>query len=63
MLNKKIVRNAIKCRHCLDVIESTNVHDFKYCSCKKVGIDGGFDYLKRLGEPADYEEMSNWTEE
>lgn len=57
MLKKKIIRNAIKCKHCLDIIESTSTHDCKYCSCRKVGVDGGLDYFKRLGEPEDYEEL------
>lgn len=34
-------KHAIQCKKCLDTIESKNRHDFKYCSCKAVGIDGG----------------------
>jgi hypothetical protein len=33
------VRHAIQCRKCLETIESKYIHDFKYCSCKRVGID------------------------
>jgi len=43
--------SAIKCKHCGDVITSTHVHDFKYCKCGKVFIDGGDEYL-RYGFPA-----------
>lgn len=35
------VRHAILCKKCKDTIESKSVHDFKYCSCGAVGIDGG----------------------
>lgn len=34
-------KHAIQCKKCLDVIESKSHHDFKYCSCGAVGIDGG----------------------
>ena len=54
----KIIANRIKCKKCGDVIESTNIHDFKYCSCKSVAVDGCKDYLKRLGNTSDYEELS-----
>ena len=29
----KIIRNAIRCKNCGDIIESKTVHDFKFCSC------------------------------
>lgn len=54
----KIVKNAIKCRKCGDIIESYSVHDFKFCSCEACAVDGGHDYLRRCGNPEDYEEMT-----
>lgn len=39
--------NKIKCKFCGDIIESTHVHDFKFCSCGKCAVDGGHYYLKR----------------
>ena len=30
---RKIIRNAIQCKHCGDAIESVNVHDYVTCSC------------------------------
>ena len=53
-----IIKNMIKCKHCGDIIESTHVHDFKWCSCKKVAVDGGNHYLRRLGYQEDWEELS-----
>ena len=38
---EKIIRNVIQCKHCGDIIESTHVHDFKFCSCKSCAVDGG----------------------
>ena len=54
----KIIKNQIKCNHCGDVIESYSVHDFKFCSCEKVAVDGGKEYLRRLGYKEDWEELS-----
>lgn len=45
----------IKCKHCGDVIKSKHRHDFVWCSCGKVAVDGGNDYLKITGNQEDYE--------
>lgn len=42
------VRNAIYCKNCLDTIESNHTHDFKYCYCKSVGIDGELSETNRV---------------
>lgn len=42
-----IVRNAIQCKHCGDIIESCYTHDFQTCSCGACSVDGGHDYLRR----------------
>lgn len=49
--------HAIKCLKCGDTIYSRAVHDFHYCSCEKCAIDGGFDYLRILGDPENYESV------
>lgn len=54
---KKLKRNAVKCNKCGDVIESTHIHDFKWCSCKNVAVDGGLDYAKICFATNDYEEL------
>ena len=55
----KIIRNAIRCKKCGDVIESKTVHDFKFCSCGSCAVDGGHDYLRRCGDLEDWEELSD----
>ena len=35
-----IIRNAIRCNHCGDVIESVHRHDFRTCRCGCVSVDG-----------------------
>lgn len=55
---KKIIRNAIKCNKCGEIIESESVHDFKFCSCGACAVDGGHEYLKRCGNPEDWTELA-----
>lgn len=38
--------NAIKCPDCKDIVYSRSRHDFRWCSCQAVAIDGGLDYMK-----------------
>lgn len=47
----KILKNKAKCKKCEDVIESEFVHDYKTCSCGAIAVDGGHEYLKRVGKP------------
>ena len=56
--NMRIVINKIKCKKCGDVLESKSVHDFKFCRCGAVAVDGGHDYLRRCGNKDDWEELS-----
>ena len=46
-MKTRIIKNAIKCKHCGEVIESKSVHDFQTCRCGRVSVDGGLEYLKR----------------
>lgn len=58
LLRGVIRRNAIRCRHCGDVVESHGQHDFHSCWCGKVAVDGGQAYLGRTGFSDDAEELS-----
>ncbi|WP_456238555.1 DUF7695 domain-containing protein [Peribacillus psychrosaccharolyticus] len=44
-------------------MESKTTHDFQFCNCGAVGIDGGLDYPKRIfgSDPAEehYENCLN----
>ena len=55
---KKIIINKIKCKKCGDIIESTHRHDFKFCKCGAVAVDGGHDYLRRCGNLDEFEDLS-----
>ena len=60
-----IITNKVKCNNCGDIIESKSVHDFNCCSCyvktdgeTGICVDGGKDYLRRIGDIRNYEELS-----
>ena len=44
---RKIIKNAIQCKLCGDIIESTDRHDYVECKCGACAVDGGHDYLRR----------------
>lgn len=58
----RIKHNKIRCRVCGDTIQSVHRHDFRYCKCGLVAVDGGRDYLKRVGEYGNWEELSEEEE-
>ena len=53
-----IILNRIKCRICNDVITSNSRHDFKFCKCGAIAVDGGKDYFRRYGNIENIEELS-----
>lgn len=57
---ERIAKNRIRCKKCNDVIESVSGHDFKFCRCGAVAVDGGKDYLRRCGEREEWEELSEY---
>lgn len=61
----RIIKNCIKCKNCGDVIVSEYRHDYVSCSCGRVAVDGGNDYLRRAytdSPEADYLELSETIE-
>jgi len=59
---QKIIRNRAGCKSCLQVIESKHCHDFVTCKCGAVSVDGGKDYLRRVGNLDQVEELSEFVE-
>ena len=57
---QRIIRNRIRCNTCGDIIESSSVHEIVSCSCGRVYVDGGLDYLRRgyKDGPEDFTEMA-----
>ena len=53
-----ILSNQVRCLECGDEPFSAHRHDFKFCNCCAVSVDGGMEYLRRVGEPVSMEDMS-----
>jgi len=47
----------LKCRKCKTVIQSKHRHDFVWCECRSIFVDGGSDYFRRGGNIEDMEEV------
>ena len=59
----RIVKNAIRCNFCGEIIESKYRHDYRECTCGRVAVDGGKDYLRRcFTEITDFTDMSTVVE-
>jgi len=58
----KIIKNSIECKLCGSIIVSSYRHEFKSCACGAVSVDGGYDYLRRVGNEWDYTELSEIVE-
>lgn len=46
-MREVVVTNKAQCKLCGDVIESKHRHDFKWCKCGEISVDGGKSYIKR----------------
>ena len=42
-----------RCKKCDDVIQSKGRHDFVWCKCGAIAVDGGNDYTRLIGRPED----------
>lgn len=58
-----IIRNAARCSVCDDFIESKHVHDFVWCKCGAIAVDGGREYLRRVGNLDKFVECSEFRDE
>lgn len=59
---RRIIHNRIRCKLYGDIIESEYTHDFKFCKCGAVAVDGGKEYIRRDGNEEDYEDLSEYGE-
>lgn len=58
----QVTRNRARCKKCGDIVESKTRHSYVECRCKSIAVDGGFDYLRRVGDLDSIEEMSEVRE-
>jgi hypothetical protein len=55
-----IVQNAVTCLGCGDFIVSKHRHDYVECTCGAIAVDGGQEYLRRVGDFANAVDLS-WS--
>ena len=44
---QKVIKNAVQCKLCGEIIESTDRHQYVTCKCGACAVDGGHAYLRR----------------
>ena len=60
---RKIIKNAIQCKLCGNIIESTYCHEYIQRKCGACAVDGGHDYLRRSFKDKDcYIDLSETVE-
>ena len=57
MTMPRIIRNAIRCKKCGEVIESETVHDFKFCGCGASAVGGPGAPIKIAGAGKELSEV------
>ena len=60
---QKLKINMIQCLKCCDIIESTHRHDFRWCKCGAVAVDGGTEYQRWVGDLKNICDMSEYEQE
>ena len=55
-----IIQNAVTCLNCGDFIYSAHRHHYNQCTCGTIAVDGGQEYLRRVGALDACVEMS-WS--
>jgi len=49
----------LKCPACKKYVYSLHRHDFQWCPCGKLALDGGFDYQRVAADPEVMEKLKN----
>ena len=53
-----ILSNQVRCLKCSGTPFSAHRHDYRPCPCGSIAVDGGMDYLRRIGNLDAYEDLS-----
>lgn len=46
----KILQNAANCAKCGGEVWSEHRHDYRECTCGNIAVDGGLNYIRRVGD-------------
>lgn len=61
----RLIRNAVRCLQCGEVVDSKNTHDYVVCRCGNIAVDGGPSYERIVGRAlidASYEPMHEYVD-
>ncbi len=61
MTERRLVLNIARCANCGQTMESRQRHDFRWCKCGKLAVDGGLAYVRRCYD-GPYEELSEYED-
>lgn len=65
-MNRRLVQNAARCKHCGTLVVSTHRHDYRphVCNGREFAVDGGLDYVRRTYDryPPPYEDECKYEE-
>ncbi len=50
MIKSFVIENRAKCKGCGDIVVSKSVWDYTSCACGKIAVDGGQEYMRRVGD-------------
>ncbi len=59
---RKLTLNRAQCAECADIITSYHVHDYVPCKCRSIAVDGGLEYIRRVGELHNMIEMCEYDD-
>ena len=54
----RIIQNQVECLKCGDRPFSAHRHDYRECKCGAIAVDGGLEYLRRVGDLSSFKELS-----
>ena len=60
---KKLIQNAAVCSKCDDEVWSATRHDYRECKCGAIAVDGGLDYVRRVGDMSSFIDRSVYVSE
>lgn len=55
----KIYFNKAQCKKCGSIITSKSVNEMIRCNCGAIAVDGGYEYIRRIGNLDDIIELSS----
>jgi len=59
---RRVTLNRAQCKECKDIVTSYHVHDYVQCKCGLIAVDGGLEYIRRVGVLGNMIEMCEYDD-